>query len=84
MGHSEDYIRNKMYELEKQKVEIEHNKLLTLIDIRDALISINTTMIGELALKSKTPYEDGVYKVCKEALSSTLDKINARWGDVDN
>lgn len=84
MGHSEDYIRNKMYELEKQKVEIEHNKVLALIDIRDALVSINTTMIGEMALKSKTPYEDGVYKVCKEALSSTLNKIDARWSDVDN
>lgn len=84
MGHSEDYIRNKMYELEKQKVEIEHNKVLALIDIRDALISVSTTMIGELELKSKTPYEDGVYKVCKESLSNTLDKINARWNDVYN
>lgn len=51
MGHSEDYIRNKMYELEKQKVELEEKKLKALIDTRDAILVADTLMLADMGKK---------------------------------
>ena len=48
MGHSEDYIRNKVYELEKEKVKLEEKKLKALVDIRDAILVADTLMLADI------------------------------------
>ena len=72
MGHSEDYIRNKMYELEKEKVELENEKVKVLKDIRDflslieAYVALRTKMnireVNEVDIESINKFSDGVVK----------------------
>ncbi len=54
MGHSEDYIRNKVYELEKEKVEIEKEKVKVLKDIRDFLSLIE----AHVALRTEMNFRE--------------------------
>jgi hypothetical protein len=81
MGHSEDYIRNKTYELEKQKVEIERDKLKLLADIRDVLIAISGTMLGRLAIDCDTPVKGETFNHCKSAVVETSEQIEKRWSE---
>lgn len=81
MGHSEDYIRNKMYELEKQKVEIEKNKLKVLSDIRDALLAISGTMLGRFAIDCNTPTKVEIYNQCKDTVVKANEQIEKRWSE---
>lgn len=72
MGHSEDYIRNKMYELEKEKVELGKEKVKVLKDIRDFLSLIeaytalrtkmNIREINEVDIESINKFSEGVVK----------------------
>ena len=82
MGHSEDYIRNKMYELEKAKVEIERNKLKVLSDIRDELMIIHAMFAIEIEAKAKS----GKYAECNtvtagKAISEIKERIEKRWSE---
>ena len=81
MGHSEDYIRNKMYELERQKVEIEKNKLKVLSDIRVVLLAISETMLGQLAIDCDTPAKGETFNHCKGAVVEAGDAIKKRWSE---
>ena len=81
MGHSEDYIRNKMYELEKQKVEIEKNKLKVLSDIRDVLFAISGTMLGRFAIDCNTPTKGEIYNQCKDTVVKANEQIEKRWSE---
>ena len=72
MGHSEDYIRNKVYELEKEKVEIEKENVKVLKDIRDflslieAYVALRTKMnireVNEVDIESINKFSEGVVK----------------------
>lgn len=72
MGRSEDYIRNKMYELEKEKVELENEKVKVLKDIRDFLslieahVALRTKMnireVNEVDIESINKFSEGVVK----------------------
>lgn len=72
MGRSEDYIRNKMYELEKEKVELENEKVKVLKDIRDFLslieahVALRTKMnireVNEADIESINKFSEGVVK----------------------
>lgn len=81
MGHSEDYIRNKMYELEKQKVEIEKKKVKILEDIRDVLLAISETMLGQLAIDCDTPVKGETFNHCKGAVVEASEGIKKRWSE---
>ena len=81
MGHSEDYIRNKTYELEKQKVEIEKEKVMVLKDIRDVLLAISGTMLGQLAIDCDTPAKGETFNHCKGAVVEAGDAIKKRWSE---
>ena len=81
MGHSEDYIRNKVYELEKQKVEIEEKKLKALIDIRDAILVADTLMLADMGKKADTDKKLAIYNACKESLDRVLKQIDKRWSE---
>lgn len=81
MGHSEDYIRNKMYELEQQKVEIERDKLKAILDIRDVLIAISGTMLGRFAIDCDTPAKGETFNHCKGAVVESSEQIEKRWSE---
>lgn len=81
MGYSEDYIRNKAYELEKQKVELEEKKLKALIDIRDAILAADTLMLADMGNKADTDKGLAIYNSCKEALDGVLKQIDERWSE---
>lgn len=81
MGHSEDYIRNKMYELEKQKVEIEKEKVKAIKDIRDVLFAISGTMLGQLAIDCDTPAKGEAFNHCKDAVNAASEAIEKRWSE---
>ena len=81
MGHSEDYIRNKMYELEKEKVEIERMKIKVLMDIRDAIMVVDTIAVGKIAFEAKTDREINIYNACKQAMDSVIETTKKRWSE---
>lgn len=81
MARSEDYIRNKMYELEKEKVELERKKVKALLDIRDAILVADTLMIGDMADKAETEKSIAIYKSCKEAMDGVFKQIDKRWSE---
>lgn len=81
MGHSEDYIRNKMYELEKEKVEIERMKIKVLMDIRDAIMMVDTIAIGKMASEARTDREINIYNACQQAMDSICETTKKRWSE---
>lgn len=81
MGHSEDYIRNKVYELEKQKVKLEEKKLKALVDIRDAILVADTLMLADMGNKADTDKELAIYNACKEYMDGILKQIDERWSE---
>ena len=81
MAHSEDYIRNKMYELEKEKVELERKKVKTLLDIRDTILVADTLILGNMADKAEAEKSISIYKSCKEAMDGVLKQIDERWSE---
>ena len=82
MGHSEDYIRNKTFELEKQKVEIERDKLKVLTDIRDTMFMMQAMFaleIDTIAKNGKYSKED--MEVAGESIAIIKDTIEKRWSE---
>ena len=82
MGHSEDYIRNKTYELEKQKVEIERDKLKVLADIRDTMFMMQAMFAIEIDTRAKNgKYSKEDMKVAGESIARIKDAIEKRWSE---
>ena len=82
MGHSEDYIRNKTYELEKQKVEIERNKLKVLTDIRDTMFMMQAMFALEIDTRAKNgKYSKDDIERIGESMSNIKDAIEKRWSE---
>ena len=81
MGHSEDYIRNKVYDLEKQKVKLEEKKLKALVDIRDAILVADTLMLADIGNKTDTDKGLAIYNACKESMDGILKQIDERWSE---
>ena len=80
MGHSEDYIRNKMYELEKQKVEIEKKKVKVLEDIRDFLSLIEAH--DSLRTKANFREVDEVdFERINKFAKGVVGEIAKRWSE---
>ena len=82
MGHSEDYIRNKMYELEKQKVALETEKIKLLADIRDVML-MHQAMAGlDADKKAKAgEYEAKDVKRVGDNLAEIKKRIEKRWSE---
>ena len=82
MGHSEDYIRNKTYELEKQKVEIERNKLKVLTDIRDTMFMMQAMFALGIDTRAKNgKYSKDDIERVGESMSNIKDAIEKRWSE---
>lgn len=79
MGHSEDYIRNKMYELEKEKLVVDNNTNKVLADIRDLLLASNILRLAEMA--DKPNVSETNYKCAKDAFNDVKESIEKRWSE---
>ena len=80
MGHSEDYIRNKMYELEKQKVELEKEKVKVLKDIRDFLSMIEAHVALRTEMNFREVDEVDIERISKFT-SDVVGEIAERWSE---
>lgn len=79
MGHSEDYIRNKMYEIEKEKLVIDRNINKVLADIRDLFMAYNIIKLTELAESPNMGEEN--FKRAKDAFVEVKNLIEKRWSE---
>ena len=79
MGHSEDYIRNKMYELEKEKLVVDNNTNKVLADIRDLLMAYTIIGLTELAGNSHVNLEN--FERAKGAFVEAKNSIEKRWSE---
>ena len=77
MGHTEDYIRNKMYEIEKEKLIVDNNTNKVLADIRDLLMAYTIIELTELAGNPHVNVEN--FKRARGALIEAKDSIEKRW-----
>ena len=80
MGHSEDYIRNKMYELEKQKVELEKDKINVLKDIRDFLSLIEAHVALRTKMNLREVDEVDIKRIDKFT-TDVVKRIAERWSE---
>lgn len=79
MGHSEDYIRNKVYELEKEKLVVDSNTSKVLADIRDLLMAYTIIRLTELAVNPNIAPKN--YERAKSAFVETKKSIEKRWSE---
>lgn len=79
MGHSEDYIRNKVYELEKEKLAVDNNTSKVLADIRDLLMAYTIIKLTELAGNSHVNLEN--FERAKGAFVEAKNSIEKRWSE---
>lgn len=80
MGHSEDYIRNKMYELERQKVEIEKEKVKVLSDIGDFLSLIEANIALRTKMNFREVDEVDIERI-DEFRKGVVEEIAKRWSE---
>ena len=78
MGHSEDYIRNKVYELEKEKVELEKEKVKVLKDIRDFLSLIEAYVALRTKMNIREVDEADIENINKVS-EGVVNGIVERW-----
>lgn len=82
MGHTEDYIHNKMYELEKQKVALEREKIKLLADIRDVMLMYQGMVGLDVEKKAKAgEYETDNVKRVGDNLAEIKERIEKRWSE---
>ena len=79
MGHSEYYIRNKVYDLEKEKLVVDSNISKVLADIRDLLMAYTIIKLAELAVKPNVSME--TYERAKGAFVEAKKTIEKRWSE---
>lgn len=82
MALSEDYVREQMLRVERQKLEVEENKLKVLSDIRDELMIIHAMFGIEIEARAKS----GKYAKCNmaitgKAISDIRERIEKRWSE---
>jgi len=79
MGHSEDYIRNKVYDLEKEKLVVDSNTSKVLADIRDLLMAYTIINLAELAGNPNVSIK--TYERAKGAFGEAKNSIEKRWSE---
>lgn len=79
MGYSEDYIRNKMYEIEKDKLEVDKNTTKVLADIRDLIMANIILKFAELA--DDHNISEANYNRAKDAFTEANNSIKKRWSE---
>lgn len=79
MGHSEDYIRNKMYEIEREKLEVDQNTTKVLADIRDLIMANTILKFAELADSHNV--SEANYNRAKDAFTEASNSIKKRWAE---
>ena len=76
---TEDYIRNKVYDLEKEKLVVDSNTSKVLADIRDLLMAYIIIKLAELAVKPNVSME--TYGRAKGAFIDAKKSIKKRWSE---
>ena len=79
MGYSEDYIRNKMYEIEKEKLEVDKNTTKVLADIRDILMADAVVRLSELSANPNVSPKN--YENAFNATKDARKEIEKRWSE---
>ena len=79
MGYSEDYIRNKMYEIEKEKLEVDKNTTKVLADIRDILMADTVVRLSELSANPNVSPKN--YENAFNATKDARKEIEKRWSE---
>ena len=79
MAHSEDYIRNKVYELEKEKLVVDNNMNKVLADIRDLLMAHTIIELTKLAGNTHVNVEN--FERAKGAFVEAKNSIEKRWSE---
>lgn len=79
MGYSEDYIRNKMYEIERDKLEVDKNTTKVLADIRDLIMANIILKFAELA--DDHNISEANYNRAKDAFTEANNSIKKRWSE---
>ena len=79
MGYSEDYIRNKMYEIEKEKLEVDKNTTKVLADIRDILMADAVVRLAELSANPNVSPKN--YENAFNATKDARKEIEKRWAE---
>ena len=80
MAHTEDYIRNKMYELERQKVELEKEKIKVLKDIRDFMSMIEALIALRTEMNMREVDENDLKRI-SDFTATVVDNIAKRWSE---
>jgi hypothetical protein len=76
---TEDYIRNKVYDLEKEKLVVDSNTSKVLADIRDLLMAYTIIRLTELAGNPNIAPKN--YERAKSTFVETKKSIEKRWSE---
>ena len=76
---TEDYIRNKVYDLEKEKLIVDNNTNKVLADIRDLLMAHTIIELTELAGNPRVNVQN--YERAKGAFIEAKKVIEKRWSE---
>lgn len=79
MAMSDNLVRNKMLEVERERLEVEKNTTKVLEDIRDILLADAVIKLAEMADNSATTQKN--LDVAKDALNDAGKGIKKRWSE---
>lgn len=79
MALSDNLVRNKMLEVERERLEVEKNTTKVLADIRDLIMANTILKFAELA-DSHTVSEAN-YNRAKDAFADAKKSIEKRWSE---
>jgi len=79
MAMSDNLVRNKMLEVERERLEVEKNKVKAITDVRDVLWGISAVMLANLAVNERV--SKAMYTQAENMVNDIKDKINERWSE---
>ena len=82
MALSENYVREQTLIVERQKLEVEKNKLKVLTDIRDTMFMMQAMFALEIDTRAKNgKYSKDDIERVGESMSNIKDAIEKRWSE---
>lgn len=79
MAMSDNLVRNKMLEVERERLKVEKNKVKVITDVRDVLWGISAVMLANLAVNERV--SKAMYTQAENMVNDIKDKINERWSE---
>ena len=82
MAMSDNLVRNKMLEVERERLNVEIQKTKVLMDIRDVMLMMNGMMGLEIETNAKTEkYNKADQERLAEDLADIKKRIEKRWAE---